>query len=230
MTEGSEFRLIIMFSIPMLLGNVFQQFYNVFSSIIVGQAIGKEALAAVGASFPVLFLLIAMILGITMGTTVLTSQYYGAGDIEKVRLTIETSYIFLFIATIILTVFGHFFSGSILHMLNTPPEVFDNAKIYLDVMFYGLIFLFGYNSISSILRGLGDSKTPLYLLIASTIINIILEVMFVIVFKFGILGAAVATIIAQGASFFGGLYYLKKKIRCLYRSFVKYALIVKFSA
>ena len=211
MTKGSEFKQIILFSLPMLLGNVFQQFYNVFDSIIVGQALGKEALAAVGASFPVLFLLIAMIMGITMGTTVLTSQYFGAKDMEKVKLTIETAYIFLFAATIIMTVFGYFFSGAVLHLLNTPPEVFDNAKIFIDVMFYGLIFLFGYNSISAILRGLGDSRTPLYLLIASTIINVILEILFVIVFKFGILGAAVATIIAQGVSFIGGLYYLKKR-------------------
>ncbi len=211
MTKGSEFRLIIFFSLPLLLGNIFQQFYNVFDSIIVGQVIGKEALAAVGASFPVLFLLIAMIMGITMGTTVLISQYFGAGDIEKVKLTIETSYIFLFVTSLMMTVLGLFFSGSILHLLNTPAAVFDNAKIFIDVMLYGLIFLFGYNSISAILRGLGDSKTPLYLLIASTVINIILEILFVIVFRFGILGAGIATVIAQGVSFIGGLYYLKRK-------------------
>ncbi len=210
MTKGSEFRLIILFSIPMLFGNIFQQFYNVFDSIIVGQAIGKGALAAVGASFPVLFLLIALIMGISMGTTVLISQYYGAKDMEKVKLTIETSYIFIFVMSLIMTFLGLSSSGYVLRLMNTPPDVFDNAKLFLDVMFAGLIFLFGYNSISAVLRGLGDSKTPLYLLIASTIINIILELLFVIVFRFGIFGAAVATVIAQGVSFIGGIYYLKK--------------------
>ncbi len=211
MTKNSPVKNIILFTIPMLIGNVFQQFYNITDSAIVGQFIGKEALAAVGASFPIMFFLIALIMGATMGITVMISQFYGAKDYENVKLTIETAYIFLFITSIIASVSGIFLNRYILVILKTPEEILESALLYINIMFYGLIFLFGYNSISAILRGLGDSKTPLYLLIISTITNIFLDLAFVILFGWGVWGVALATVISQGISFILGIIYLHKK-------------------
>lgn len=208
LTNGSITKNIFFFSIPMLLGNIFQQLYNVVDSIIVGQFVGKNALAAVGSSFPVMFLIIALIMGATMGSMVLISQFYGAKDSENLRKIIDTTYIFLFIVSILSTILGLIFSSTILNILKTPPEIFDDAKRYLDIMFIGMIMLYGYNGLSAVMRGVGDSKTPLYLLIASTIINIFLDLIFVLVFKWGVSGAAWATIISQGFSFIFGLIIL----------------------
>jgi len=211
LTKGPEGKVILLFTLPMLLGNVFQQLYNVVDSVIVGRFIGKEALAAVGASFPVIFLIVSLIMGFTMGSSVLVSQYFGAGKENKVKQTIETAFITLFFAGIILTILGLLSSSHILKLLNTPSDVFRQARIYLDIIFSGLIFLFGYNSLSAILRGLGDSKTPLYLLIVSTFINIVLDLIFILVFRWGIAGAAIATVLSQAVSFFGAAVYLHKK-------------------
>ncbi len=210
LTEGSEAARIFYFTLPMLIGNVFQQFYNLADSIIVGKALGKEALAAVGASFPILFLLVAMIIGITMGYSILISQYYGARDMERVKRSIDTAFIILFIASIAVTALGLAFSGPILRLLNTPPEIIPGAKVYLDITFGGIVFLFGFNSVGAVLRGLGDSKTPLYFLIVSTVLNVFLVLLFVLVFGWGIAGSAVATVIAQGFAFLAGMVYLNR--------------------
>lgn len=210
LTTGPEGRLLWNFTVPMLIGNVFQQFYNVIDSVIVGRAIGKSALAAVGASFPILFLLIALIIGVTMGFSILISQYYGAKDMAKVRRAIDTSYIFLFFASLAASVVGMSASEPILRLLKTPAEIMPQAVTFLRIMFAGILFLFGYNSISAVLRGLGDSKTPLYFLIVSTILNIILVMLFVLVFKWGIAGSAWATVLAQSASFIMGVVYLNR--------------------
>ncbi len=210
LTTGPEGRLIWDFTVPMLIGNVFQQSYNVIDSIIVGRAIGKSALAAVGASFPILFLLIALIIGVTMGFSILISQYFGARDMARVRRTIDTAYIFLFFASLAATVIGLAAAGPILRLLHTPAEIMPQAVTFLRIMFAGILFLFGYNSISAILRGLGDSRTPLYFLIISTIINVILVMLFVLVFKWGIAGSAWATVLAQSASFIMGVVYLNR--------------------
>lgn len=210
MTKGNEGKLIFSFALPMLIGNVFQQLYNTVDSIIVGRYVGKEALAAVGTSFPIVFLLISLIAGITMGSTILISQYYGAKDMERVKSTIDTTYIFLFFASISITVIGLISSTALLKLLKTPDEVFVQAKNYLNITFIGMIGMFGYNSISAILRGLGDSKTPLRFLIISTVINTILDIIFVIPLKMGVEGAAWATIIAQFCSFIFGIYHLNK--------------------
>ncbi|MFD3158491.1 MATE family efflux transporter [Haloimpatiens sp. FM7330] len=210
LTKGNEAKLIFYFALPMFIGNIFQQLYNTFDSIIVGRFIGTEALGAVGTSFPIIFLLVSLLIGITMGSTILIAQYYGAKDIKNVKKTIDTAYIFLFIASLIITVLGILFSKSILMMMNVPKEILPQAESYLKIMFFGMITMFGYNSISAILRGLGDSKTPLYFLIISTIINIGLDLLFVIVFKWGVAGAAWATVIAQGVSFVFGAYYLNR--------------------
>jgi putative MATE family efflux protein len=211
MTRGGPAKLILVFTIPMFVGSVFQQLYNVTDSIIVGRFLGKEALAAVGASFPVMFLLVALTMGATMGITVLISQYYGAGNYEKVKVCIESAYVFLLLASVILTVTGLLLNDFVLNILNIPVDVYANTKMYLNIMFSGLILLFGYNAISAILRGLGDSKTPLYLLILASFLNIGLDLLFILVFGWGIRGAAAATVIAQGFSFIGGIVYLHRK-------------------
>jgi len=210
MTKGNEAKLIFYFALPMLVGNIFQQLYNTVDSIIVGKFLGKEALAAVGTSFPIIFLLVSLIMGITMGATILISQYFGAKDMEKVKKTIDTAYITLFIASIILTIIGLIIGGPILKLMKVPPEIFQQSKEYLDITFIGLIGMFGYNSMSAILRGLGDSKTPVYFLIVSSIINIVLDLLFILQFNMGVGGAAWATIISQGISFVWSVLYLNK--------------------
>lgn len=210
LTEGPEGRLIWAFTVPMLVGNVFQQSYNLVDSVVVGRAIGKSALAAVGASFPVIFLLVALIMGATMGFSILISQYYGAKDLDAVRRTIDTSYVTLLFGSLAATAAGLAFSPAILAALRTPAEIMPQALVYLRIMFAGLIFMFGYNSVSAVLRGLGDSKTPLYFLVFSTLLNIALVVLFVRGLGWGIAGSAWATLIAQGASFAGAVVYLNR--------------------
>lgn len=210
LTKGNVAKNLIMFSLPMLLGNILQQLYNTIDGIILGHYNGVEAQAAIGASFPVFFLLIALIFGVTMGSTILISQYYGAKNMEKVKETIDTAYIFLFFSVLIITIVGIIFSEPLLRLLQVPENVLPEAKTYLNIMFGGVIFLFGYNSISAILRGLGDSKTPLLFLVISTVINIVLDIYFIANLGWGAAGAAAATVIAQGISFAFGIYHLNK--------------------
>ena len=210
LTEGHSGNLIFRFAVPMLIGNVFQQSYSIVDSIVVGRYVGKEALAAVGASFPLIFMLISFVVGVAMGTTIIISQYYGAKDMKMVQRAIETMYIFLFIASIIVTILGISFSGPIFRLINLPEAVMPQAITYFNVYLTGMIFFFGLNGISSVLRGLGDSKTPLYFLIFSTVMNMLLVLLFVAVFKWGVAGAAWATVIAQAGGFITGVIYLNR--------------------
>jgi putative MATE family efflux protein len=210
LTKGNEGKIIFAFALPMLIGNVLQQLYTTVDGIIVGRTLGKEAMGAVMLSFPIMFLLLSFVMGITMGSTILLSQYYGAKDMRKVKRTIDTAYIFLFFSSIIITIAGLLLSGPILQLIRTPEAIIPQAKAYLNVIFAGMIFMFGYNSISAILRGLGDSKTPLYFLVISTVINIALDFLFILGFGWGVAGAAWATVVAQGISFLFGVYHLNK--------------------
>lgn len=210
LTEGNSGSLIFKFAIPMLIGNVFQQMYNVVDSIIVGRYIGKQALAAVGASFPLIFMLISFVVGVAMGTTIIISQYFGARDIKMVKRSMETMYVFLFFASIVVTILGITLSGPIFRLIKLPDDVMPQAITYFNVYLTGTIFFFGFNGISSVLRGLGDSKTPLYFLVVSTIMNVILVWLFVAVFKWGVAGSAWATVIAQAGAFFTGIIYLNR--------------------
>lgn len=194
----------------MLLGNVFQQLYNIVDSIIVGNFIGKEALAAVGASFPIIFTLISLVIGFAMGATIIIAQYFGSKQMEKVKLTIDTLYIVLFFASIAISIIGIALTGPILRLIQLPEEVFPQARLYLIIYLSGLVFFFGFNGTSAILRGLGDSKTPLYFLIIATLANLVFDLLFVIVFKWGIAGVAIATVISQGGAFFTAIIYLNK--------------------
>ena len=211
LTVGKESSLIFKFAIPMLLGNVFQQLYTIVNSIIIGKTLGITALAAVGASFPIIFMLISMIIGIGTGSTIVIAQYYGAKDFEKVRKAIDSMYIFLFFASIAISVLGIYFSESIFRLTGLPEEVIPEAKIYLNVYLSGIVFLFGFNGTSAALRGLGDSKTPLYFLVVANLINIILDLLFIVVFKMGVEGAALGTIISQAGVFIAMIWYLNRK-------------------
>jgi putative MATE family efflux protein len=210
LTTGKEGKLIFNFAAPMLLGNVFQQFFSVTDSIIVGNFVGKTALAAVGASFPVIFVMVSLIIGIVMGTTVVISQYFGAGDLVKVRRAIDTMYIYSTVAGIVASVAGLIFAEPLLRLLVLPEEIMPQATQYLRIYFSGIVIFFGYNGTSAALRGLGDSKTPLYFLIIATAVNVILDLLFVAVFKWGVAGAAYATLIANGLAFALAIIWLNK--------------------
>ena len=194
----------------MLLGNVFQQFYSLIDSIIVGRFIGKEALAAVGTSMPISFLLISLFIGITMGFTIIVSQYFGAKDMIRVKKAINTLYIFIFVTSIVMSVIGIMISGWIFHLIGMDPSIIPQAKLFLDIFMAGLLFLFGYNGTSAILRGLGDSKTPLYFLIGSVVLNILLDILFVPVLGWGVWSVAVATIISEATAFIAQIIYLNR--------------------
>ena len=161
LTNGNERKLIFQFALPMLLGNVFQQLYNIVDSIIVGNFIGKEALAAVGASFPIIFTMIALIIGIASGATIVIAQFFGARDYQTIRKMIDTLFIFLFFASILVTFIGITFTEQILRIIQLPEEIIPGAKDYLSIYLAGIIVFFGFNGTSAILRGLGDSKTPM---------------------------------------------------------------------
>lgn len=210
LTTGNEGKLILEFATPMLLGTIFQQLFSVVDSIVVGNVVGKEALAAVGASFPVIFVMVSMIIGIVMGTTVVISQYFGAGDIGKVKKAIDTMYIYSTVAGVISTVVGVIIAEPLLRMLGLPENIMPQAVLYLKIYLSGMLIFFGYNGTSAVLRGLGDSKTPLYFLIIATVANIIFVLLFVAVFKWGIAGAAYATLLANGIAFGLAIYWLNK--------------------
>ncbi len=211
LTTGRPAGLILRFATPMLLGNVFQQLYNVTDSIIVGRFLGKEALAAVGASFPLIFMLVSFIIGIASGSTIIIAQYFGAKDMAKVRRSMDTMYIFLFFASLLVGILGIAFSEPIFRLIRLPEEVIPQAALYMQVYFTGILFFFGFNGTSAVLRGLGDSKTPLYFLIISTLTNIVFDLLFVVVFKWGIAGAAMATVLSQAGAFVTLVIYLNKK-------------------
>ncbi|MBT7827434.1 MAG: MATE family efflux transporter [Bacteroidetes bacterium] len=210
LTQGKEGKQILRFALPMLLGNVFQQLYNIVDSAVIGQVEGTEALGAVGASFPLIFVLISMIIGLASGSTIIISQYFGAKDIENVKKTIETMFIYLFFASIAVSIIGISLSGPIFSMLDVAPEVLPLAKTYFNIYIGGIVLLFGFNGTAAILRGLGDSKTPLYFMIIATVMNIGLDLLFIIVFKWGVMGAAVATLISQGGAFISSIIYLNR--------------------
>jgi putative MATE family efflux protein len=210
LTRGNEARLIFNFAMPMLLGNLFQQLYNIVDTIIVGNFLGKEALAAVGASFPIVFTLISLIIGVASGGTIVIAQYFGARDHDSVRRAIHTMYIFLTVASVLLTLVGIPLTEEIFRLIRLPEEIMPEATTYLGIYLSGLIAFFGFNATSAILRGLGDSKTPLYFLMISTFFNIGFDLLFIVVFEWGIAGAAIATVVSQAGAFATAILYLNR--------------------
>ena len=201
LTEGSIVKHLINFSIPLLLGNVFQALYKTVDSIWVGQFLGAKALGAVSVSFPIIFILISLVTGITMATSVLVAQYAGAKNPEMISKTMNNSFLLLGTVAVIVTTIGIVFNEQILILLNTPQEILAFAVEYLNIYLLGLIFVFGFNVMSAVLNGLGDPRTPVKFLIVATITNIILDPLFIFgvgfIPKMGIAGAALATIISQ---------------------------------
>jgi putative MATE family efflux protein len=210
LTKGNVAGVILKFAIPMLLGNVFQQLYSIVDAVIVGKFLGKDALAAVGASYPIIFTIIALVIGIGGGASVVISQYFGAKDYDKVRRAIDTVNIFLLYTGIGISVIGIASSRWLFTLLQLPEELMEPAMTYLNIYLMGMVVFFGFNGTTSILRGIGDSKTPLYFLIIATIVNIGLDLLFVVVFKWGIAGAAWATVISQVGAFGTAILYLNR--------------------
>ena len=200
MLTDSPGRSLFFFALPMILGNLFQQFYSTVDSIIVGQYVGEDALAAVGASYSLTTVFIMIAIGGGIGASVVISQYLGAGLNRQMKTSVYTALLSFLGVSIVLGVVGLVFSRNILTALNTPANILEDALLYLDIYFAGLPFLFMYNILSSVFNALGNSKTPLYLLIFSSLLNIVMDLSFVRGLGLGIAGAAVATVIAQGLS------------------------------
>lgn len=215
LTQGNMMKNMLVFSLPMLFGNVLQNLYNWVDSIIVGNYLGYKALAAVNIAFPIMFILTSVIMGLTTATSILISQYAGANNEKMIKKTISTTTIFLAGAAIVISIAGVLLSKSFLILVNTPLEIMQDAQSYLVIIMAGVIFTFGYNMTSAILRGLGDSVTPTKFLIISTVLNAILDVVFIVgvgpIPSMGVGGAALATVIAQGVSYILSIVYLSKK-------------------
>ncbi|MGN0106171.1 MAG: MATE family efflux transporter, partial [Hominilimicola sp.] len=213
LTEGKPSRVLWSFSIPMLLSVVFQQLYNIVDSIVAGKFVGAWALAAVGASYPITMIFMAIATGANIGASVIISQLFGAKCFEKLKTSIFTSVISVVTLAAVLTVAGLALCSGMLTLLGTPSDIFDDSKIYLNIYIAGLIFLFLYNICTGVFTALGDSKTPLYFLITSSVGNIILDVVFVVPFGMGVAGVAWATFIAQGVSSLLAFSVMLKRVR-----------------
>lgn len=211
LTVGNEAKLIFKFALPMVFANLLQQLYHLVDSIIVGRFLGVEALAALGASAPIFYALIAFIIGIGSGATIVISQYFGAKDLVKVKRAIDTIFIFLFFASIGITITGIAFSEEIFRLLKVEEAVIPMATSYFNVFMMGMVAFFGFSATSSVLRGLGDSMTPLWFMVIATVINIVLDILFIVVFDWGIEGVAYATVIAQACAFIAGAIYLTRR-------------------
>lgn len=210
MTEGPILKQLMNFAFPLLLGNLFQQLYNTVDSVIVGNYVGSNALAAVNSSTPIINLLVSFFMGISVGAGVVISQYYGARNKEKLHDSVHTTIALAIAGSIILTVIGIICSPLILSLMGTPKDIMHESTLYLQIYFGGVIGIMLYNMGSGILRAIGDSKSPLYFLIVSSIVNIVLDLVFVINFKMGVAGVALATLIAQFISAFLTMYVLMK--------------------
>lgn len=210
MTTGNPTRLLIMFAIPMMIGNIFQQLYNVVDSAIVGQLVGSNALAAIGATGSLTFLFFALCNGIGSGGGIVTSQSFGAGDVSQVKKCIVNVAFIMILFPVVVGTIAFIMTEPLLRLLETPESIMHEAKVYMQVMCVGLAFVSIYNYVASMLRALGDSKTPLYFLIFSCILNTGLDLLFVYCFNMGVFGAAVATLISQFVSGVLCLFYAFK--------------------
>lgn len=198
LTVGKPWKVIFSFATPMLLSMIFQQIYSIVDSIIAGNFINENALAAVGASAPIVNIFIAIASGLSMGCSVIISQIFGTRHYARLRSAISTSIITVAAASVLFTVIGVITVNPFMQLLKTPENIFNDSALYLRIYAWGFVFLFLYNAANAIFTGLGDSKTPLYFLIFSSVLNIILDILFVTAFKMGVAGVAWATFIAQG--------------------------------
>lgn len=216
MTVGNPMKIIFGFTLPIFIGNVFQQFYNMADAVIVGKFVGNKALAAVGSTGTIMFLIYGFVVGMTAGFTVLTAQKFGAGDMKGMRKTVAGAGILSFVVGVLLTILFMVFMKPLLILMNTPSDIFADAYSYIMIVSGGILAQMLYNLLSSILRALGNSKLPLVFLIISALLNIVLDLVFIVGFGMGARGAAVATVIAQGVSGILCLFYIIAKIPILH--------------
>lgn len=215
MTRGNPLKLIISFTIPMFLGNIFQQFYNIADSIVAGQFLGVNALAAIGSTGSLIFFVTGWLNGLSSGFAIFVAQCFGAGDYRKMRHYIGMSIYLCAAFTAVMTAGFLIANEPILRLMNAPEELLPDIKLYMEIIYAGLVVTCAYNALSAVLRALGDSKSPLYFLMISAAINVVLDIAFIVLFDMGVEGCAYATVIAQGISAFLCLIYIVKKFRIL---------------
>lgn len=216
LTKGEPLKLIIIFSIPLLIGNIFQQLYNIADLVIVGRLLGVEAFASVGAVAPLFFLIMFIIVGLTNGFAVVTGQKFGAKDTAAVKKSVVISTVLSLFVTLFFTLICSIIMHPVLRLLNVPENIYKDAYWYIEIIVLGLITATFYNLLASIIRALGDSKTPLYFLIIASVANIILALCFIELFNMGVAGSAVAVVLSQGVSVLLCLFYVKKKFPILH--------------
>lgn len=216
LTKGAPLKLMLLFSIPLLIGNIFQQFYNIADIIIVGRTLGMTALASVGAVAPLFFLIMFIIVGMTNGFAVITGQRFGAKDYEGVRRSVTMSTILSTVFTITFTIICAAAMHHILFLMNVPQEIYKDAYYYIQIVVIGLIVANFYNLLASIIRALGDSMTPLYCLIIASVLNIFLALLFILEFHMGVPGSAFALVLSQAFSALLCVWYVKKHFPILH--------------
>lgn len=215
MTEGSPLKLILSFSIPLIIGNFFQQLYNMADSVIVGQFVGVGALAAVGATGSLSFLILGFMNGLCSGAAIPVAQSFGAGNLRQMRKRVANAMYLGIIASVVLTALTMTVTPWMLRLMNTPPDIYEDSYRYIIIIFAGIFLTMLYNMLAGILRALGDSKTPLYFLVIASLLNIGLDLLFILAFGMGVAGAAAATVISQGVSAVLCLFYIRRKFRIL---------------
>ena len=212
MTQGSPWKHILLFSLPVFIGSLLQQLYNTVDAMVVGKFAGESSLSAVGTTASFVFFFLAIATGFSAGNGVVVAQYYGAEQRDKVRESAATGIIFLMILGVVFTIFAIVTSRPVyIHFVNVPNDYIELTLVYFRVYALGLVFQFGYNIFSAILRAIGDSAATLYFLLISSVINVVLDILFVAYFHMGVYGAAVATVISQAASFVAAYFYMVKK-------------------
>ena len=215
LTHGNPAKLIILFALPLFVGNVFQQFYSMVDMVVVGQTLGKDALAAVGATSSVSFLIIGFAQGLTAGLSIITAQRFGAKDAQGVRKSFAMSILISLGVSVVLTVLSLVFLRPLLLLMQTPPELLDQAQEFISVILGGIFASMAFNLLSNMVRALGDSRTPLFFLAFAVVINVVLDLVFIIYFHMGVAGAGFATVIAQISASLMCIWFIRRKIPML---------------
>lgn len=226
LTQGSVLKRTLQFASPFFIGNLFQQIYSIVDAVIVGKFVGGTALTAVVNATQIIICLLAMLIGLVSGGTVVVAQYFGQKNTKKMQDASDTLHLFFFIASLIITFLGLFFVEQLVDLIKVPAEAREYTITYLQIMFIGLCGMFGYNASSSILRGIGDSSTPLYAIIIASILNVGLDLLFVLKFHWNVFGVGLATVLSQFAAWMFIMYYVNHrehllKLRILYLKFDK---------
>lgn len=212
MTQGSIYKHLIKYAVPMILGNILQLTYNAVDSMIIGKCLGQDALAAVSTSNPIMTIMILGVSGLSMGGSVIMSKYYGAGDFKNVKKEFSTTFLFSLICSLIIFALGFALSEQILILVNTPEEILGLAESYLQTIFVGFLFTFQYNIMAAAMRSIGDARSPVIFLFVAVVLNIILDIVFVYFFQWGVVGAGIATVIAEAVSVLLCIVFIYKKM------------------